>query len=160
MKRLTAGLFFVLFLLFAVSEAKGLKPYMFTLKDENGKTVSLKELKGNVVYLIFWSKTCGTCRKELKEINKLYRKYKDKGVIFYAVIIDEKSPDRIKQIKKEWEFEIPVLIGNSVVKSKYRIIGTPITYILRKDLSIGKIVYGEISLKKAEKYINRFLKEQ
>jgi len=153
--------FFLIFLLiFFSTQAKNIKPYMFTLKDENGNTVSLQNLEGKVVYLIFWSKTCNSCEKELKSINTLYHKYKDKGVVFYAVIIDEKSPEKIKEIKKKWGFEIPVLIGNLTIQSKYRIVGTPITYILRKDLTIGKIIYGAISIKKAEKYINRLLKEK
>ncbi|MDQ7056808.1 MAG: TlpA disulfide reductase family protein [Persephonella sp.] len=139
---------------------KGLRPYMFQLKDENGKTVSLEQLKGNVIYLIFWSKNCHTCREELPQINRLYRKFKDRNVKFFAVIIDEKNRQKIKQIKKQWGFSFPVLVGNDVVKSKYRIIGTPITYILRKDLTIGKIIYGAYSLKKLEKYINRFLEEK
>ncbi|NPA16183.1 peroxiredoxin family protein [Persephonella sp.] len=149
----------VFLIVFFSVQAKSIRPYMFTLKDENGNTVSLESLKGNVVYLIFWSKTCHTCEEELKSINTLYHRYRDKGVIFYAVVIDEKSPEKIKEIKKKWGFDIPVLIGDLTVKSKYRIVGTPITYILRKDLTIGKIIYGAISTKKAEKYIKRLLKE-
>jgi len=52
------------------------------------------------------------------------------------------------------------LIGDDTVKDKYRIIGTPITYILRKDLSIGKIIYGAYSIKKLDKYIKKFLEEK
>ena len=141
------------------SYSKGLRPYMFSLEDENGKIVNLSDLKGNVVYLVFWSKTCHTCREEMPVINSLYKKYKDKNVKFFGIIIDEKDRNKIKQIKKDWGFEFPVLIGNDTVKTKYRIIGTPITYILRKNLTIGKIIYGAHSKKKLEKYIKKFLEE-
>lgn len=154
-------IFLILILLVPlVAFSKGLKPYMFQLKDENGNTIKLEQLKGNVVYLIFWSKTCHTCKEELPQINKLYKKFKNKKVKFFAVVIDEKNPDKIKKIKEKWGFDIPVLLGDDTVKSKYRIIGTPITYILRKDLTIGKIIYGAHSLKKLEKYINKFLEEE
>jgi len=150
----------VFLILFLPVKAKNIRPYMFTLKDENGETVTLKNFQGNVIYLVFWSKACGKCRKELKSITELYKKYKDKGVVFYAIITDEKSPEKIKKIKKRWKFNIPVLIGNLTVKSRYRIVGTPITYILRKDLTISKIIYGEVDTEKAEKYILRALKEK
>ena len=132
---------------------------MFSLKDENGRVVNLADLKGNVVYLVFWSKTCHTCKEELPVINSLYKKYKDKNVKFFGIVIDEKDRNKIKKIKKSWGFEFPVLIGNDTVKSRYRIIGTPITYILRKNLTIGKIIYGAHSKKKLEKYIKKFLEE-
>ena len=141
------------------SYGKGLKPYMFSLEDENGKIVNLSDLKGNVVYLVFWSKTCTTCEGEMPVINDLYKKYKDKNVKFFGIVIDEKDKGKIKEIKKKWGFEFPVLIGNDTVKTKYRIIGTPITYILRKNLTIGKIIYGAHSKKKLEKYIEKFLEE-
>ncbi len=152
-------LFLAVFLLSGFSFGKGLKPYMFQLKDENGNTVKLEELKGNVVFLIFWSTTCGVCREELPNLSLLAEKYKDKPVKFFAVVVNEKDIEKVKKVKEEWGFYIPVLIGNDVIKAKYRIIGTPVIYILRKDLTIGKILYGAYPLKKLEKYINKFLKE-
>ncbi len=139
---------------------KGLKPYMFELKDEKGRVVKLKDLKENVVFLIFWATTCGVCREELPEISLLAEKFKDKPVKFFAVVVNEDDIKAIKKIKNDWGFYIPVLIGDDIVKTKYRIIGTPIIYILRKDLTIGKILYGKQSLKKLEKYINKFLEDR
>ncbi len=156
MKKITI----LLLLIFSFgSYAKGLKPYMFSLEDEDGKIVNLSDLKGSVVYLVFWSKTCTTCEEEMPVINSLYKKYKDKNVKFFGIVIDEKDKNKIKEIKKKWGFEFPVLIGNDTVKDKYRIYGTPITYILRKNLTIGKIIYGAHSKKKLEKYIKKFLEE-
>ncbi len=150
----------VSFFLSTASYGKGLKPYMFQLEDENGRVVKLQDFKGNVVFLVFWSTTCGVCKEELPEVSLLAEKYKDKPVRFFAVVINEKNKEKIKRIKESWGFYIPVLIGTETVKSKYRIIGTPVIYILRKDLTIGKILYGKYPLEKLEKYINKFLKEK
>ncbi len=149
---------FLILGIFSFSYSKGIKAYNFELLDENGKKVKLEQFRGNVVFIIFWHPLCHSCREELPEISLLAEKYKDKPVKFLAIVMGEKDPEKIKKIKEDWGFYIPVLIGDSVVKSKYRIIGTPIIYILRKDLTIGKIFLGKQPLEKLDRYINKFLK--
>ncbi len=158
-KRIIYGLILMVFIA-GISFSKGLKPYNFSLKDENGKVVSLESLKGNVVYLVFWTTTCHSCKEELPVVNRLYKKYKNKGVKFYAVVIDTKDLKRIKEVKESLNIQIPVLIGNRYVKSKYRVYGVPVTYILRKDLSIGKVLYGTNEEEYLERLIQKFLKEK
>lgn len=62
-----------------------------TLRDKNGKTVTLKSLRGKVVVLDFWASWCGPCKKELPALDKLARTYKDEGarVVVVAVNIDK-----------------------------------------------------------------------
>jgi peroxiredoxin/tetratricopeptide (TPR) repeat protein len=57
----------------------------FTLKDFDGKPVSLSSLRGKVVVLSFWFPACGPCRVELPLMQKLYTDYKSKGVEFLAL---------------------------------------------------------------------------
>ncbi len=142
------------------SFGKIFKAYDFSLKDENGKVVKLSELKGNVIFIIFWSTHCKTCEKEMPKISKeLIPKFKDKPVKFLAVVINTKDLKEIEKKKKEWGFDIPVLIGDRKTKAKYRIFGTPTVYILRKDLTVGKIFMGKKDIKIFEKYINKLLNE-
>ncbi len=144
--------------IFTLSLGKGIKAPDFALPDENGTIVKLSALKGNVVVLVFWATTCGVCQKELPEISFLVDEYKNKPVKFYAVVINSDNIQEIKKVKKKWGFDIPVLIGDYETVKNYRIIGTPIIYILRKDLTIGKIFYGHTPIKKLKKYIDKFLK--
>ncbi|WP_456402687.1 TlpA family protein disulfide reductase [Persephonella sp.] len=150
---------FILLLTVVESEGKGVKPYNFSLKDENGNIVKLEDFKGNVVLITFWSTSCHTCREELPKLSKIQEEFKGKDVKIITVVINTKNISSIKKIKKDWGFELPVLIADSYTVSKYRIIGTPITYILRKDLSIGKIIFGDMSEDDYRKIIKRFLKE-
>jgi len=66
--------------------------------------------------------------------------------------------NKIKQIKKEWGFSFPVLIGNYEVMEKYRIIGTPITYIIGKDNKIVKIFIGPQDINKFKEVLEKALK--
>ena len=41
---------------------------------ESGNAVSLSDFKGQFVVAVFWSKNCGPCLKELKDLNVFYKK--------------------------------------------------------------------------------------
>jgi thiol-disulfide isomerase/thioredoxin len=150
---------FLILVLFTFGFSFGeMKAPDFTLKDEYGKMVKLSDLKDSVVLLNFWATTCHSCKKELPELEKLYQQYKNK-VKFYGIVIDTDNPQKIKNAKKEMGFSFPVLIGNYQVMEKYRIIGTPITYVLGKDNTIGKIFIGPQPIEKIKEAIDKELEK-
>mgnify|MGYP005755251277 CR=1 FL=1 len=61
----------------------------FQLKDMNGAGVSLSDFKGKVVYLNFWSTSCGLCMVEMPNMQQLTSQLKDKDVVFLNVGMDE-----------------------------------------------------------------------
>lgn len=75
----------------------------FTLKDENGKNVSLKDFRGKVVYIDFWGVHCSPCIAEIKkEVPALHEKYKNKEVVFVNICVDESEKvwkEKIKELK-------------------------------------------------------------
>src|SRR3990170_3058127 len=44
---------------------------LFALKDSNGALRRLDDYRGRVVWINFWATTCGPCRRELPEIQRL-----------------------------------------------------------------------------------------
>ena len=46
----------------------------FTLKDQYGKTHTLADYKGKIVFLNFWATWCPPCRAEMPDIQKLYER--------------------------------------------------------------------------------------
>jgi thiol-disulfide isomerase/thioredoxin len=66
------------------------KPFDLEFTDAiKGSTVSIKGLKGKVVVVDFWATWCGPCVDELPNMKKLYAEYKDKGVEFIGVSLDQ-----------------------------------------------------------------------
>lgn len=66
----------------------------FNLKDLDGRPVSLDSLKGKVVVLNFWSKTCGPCLEEMPSFAELAQIVADRSdVVVLAVSIDEGPAD-------------------------------------------------------------------
>lgn len=61
----------------------------FSLKDENGKLVSLSSFKGKTVYIDFWGVGCGPCIYAIKNhVPALHEKYKDKNIVFINICVD------------------------------------------------------------------------
>jgi cytochrome oxidase Cu insertion factor (SCO1/SenC/PrrC family) len=59
-----------------------------SLKDINGKKVTLSDLRGKHVLLTFWSAASRDCLAENLELKTLYSKYRNKGFEIYQVNLD------------------------------------------------------------------------
>jgi len=73
----------------------------FTLKDLNGKEISLSDFHGKVIILDFWATWCPPCVQEIPHFNELYEEYRNKGLAIIGISVDQGGiPDVEKFIKK------------------------------------------------------------
>jgi thiol-disulfide isomerase/thioredoxin len=88
------------------------KPFELEFTDAiKGTTVSVKGLKGKVVVVDFWATWCGPCVGEMPNMKKLYAEYKDKGVEFIGVSLDQPKEqgglDKLKEFVAKNEITWP-----------------------------------------------------
>ncbi|QES90624.1 TlpA disulfide reductase family protein [Rhizosphaericola mali] len=122
----------------------------FTLKNLQGKKVSLSSLKGKVVIIDFWATWCGPCKMSFPGMQLAVNKYKDnKDVVFLFVDTWERSTpeQRFKEVSsfiQEKKYTFQVLLDEpsktngkefDVIKS-YGVTGIPTKFIIGRDGNI------------------------
>lgn len=132
----------------------------FTLKDQDNKTYEWEDYKEKTVLLHFWSTDCNACKKELKELEKLYNHYqRNKGeVLLLSVVspkLEHKSTKKIKKIIKEKNITFPVLIDETgEFFSKFEIVSYPNTFIV-KDSIIKLTIPGASTFEKLTESVEK-----
>lgn len=140
----------------------------FTLLDQNGKTHTLSEYKGKVVFLNFWTTWCPPCKEELPYIQQIYEEYKENSedVIIlgianpksteYSYSQDTKNEEEIKEFLKQNNLSYPVVFDKSgEILEKYRIQAFPTTFMIDKDGRIYGYIPGGLTKDNMKDIINQ-----
>ena len=70
------------------------------LTDLAGKPVNAASLAGKVVIVDFWATWCAPCKESMPVLERLYQKYRSKGLVIVGVSVDEDAANVGPFIKK------------------------------------------------------------
>ena len=140
----------------------GLNAPEFSLSDPSGKTYTLSELKGSVVFINFWATWCPPCIEEMPSIQNLYNGFKDKKEFRMVTILFKDDYGKAMAYLKQNNYAIPVLIdGNGKAAKAYGVTGVPETYIVDKQGVLRQKVIGpaDWNSTEADSLISNLLKQ-
>lgn len=114
----------------------------FELKDLSGKTVSLEDFSGKVVFIDFWATWCPPCRASIPAVEELYEKYKnDDSVCFIGINLSEDKDTVTKFVEKQG-ITYKVLLSNNKVITDYKIRSIPAFFIIDKNGAVANKYLG------------------
>ena len=121
----------------------------FTLKDLNQETWTLKDLRGKVVLVNFWATWCPPCRKEMPDLEKLYKQFKDQDLIILA--ISDESASKVNPFVAEQKVTYPILLDpGRKVNMLFRVEGIPKTFVYDRS---GKMVAQSIDMRTRAQFL-------
>ena len=125
------------------------EPFMdFTATDTEGNTFTLSEaLKDHeAVLLNIWATWCGPCQGEFPDLEKAYRKYRDK-VAFIALSYDgEDTVEKIAAFKEEYGLSFPMGRDEGAVLYEYVAqYGVPTTVVIDRFGNAGFLRLGSFT---------------
>ncbi|MEQ1743851.1 MAG: redoxin domain-containing protein [Saprospiraceae bacterium] len=108
--------------------------------DINGQPKSIYEMTAPLVVVFMFSPDCEHCREQAPEIQRIYEKWKNKGVDFYGIAVNTKEEDWRKFVKSSgFTFTNVFDPTNRAIYAKYFVDITPELYVLNKDrIIVGK----------------------
>ena len=108
-----------------------------------GDTIHLADLKGKVVLLDFFYKSCAPCCAAMPILQNLYDKYKDKGFMMIGIDpIDDPEKDEMADFLAKRDITYTILFAERELDDTYRIAGYPTLFFLDREGKIAKIHRG------------------
>jgi peroxiredoxin len=126
----------------------------FTLRDIDGKNWTLHDLRGKVVAVNFWATWCPPCRKEMPDLDTLYKRFKDQG--FVVLAISDEDISKVRPFIAAHDFTYPILLdpGGSVHKL-YVVEGIPQTFVYDRE---GRLVAQSIDMRTEQQFLEMLAK--
>ena len=120
------------------------------LIDAEGKTRSLEEFKGKVIFLNFWATWCPPCIAEMPSIDKLHEEMGDE--VAFVILSFDDDFEKAKAFDKRKGYDLPIYAPASDLPAMYQSSSLPTTYVIdsRGNLALthkGMADYDNVEFK-------------
>ena len=131
----------------------------------NSEPLKLKDLRGRVVLVEFWTFGCINCRNTLPHVKDWHNRYREKGLTVIGVHSPEFAEERnIETLRSEVAslgINYPVVSDNDYQTwNAYDVYAWPTTYLIDKQGRIRWMRVGEGKYDEAERIIQELLAEK
>lgn len=126
----------------------------FTLEQlKSGNLKFPADTKGKVVALRFWADWCPFCEDEMRQLEPVYQKYRDKGLVILAVNVNQDRPTVEKFVTGLNISYDTLLDKEGEVARQYAVMGLPTTFFVDQQGVLKSKILGESTAETFEKII-------
>lgn len=110
---------------------------------EGGETVSLEDLRGDIVVVNFFASWCLECRNEHADLTSTANAFSDQGVTFVHIAYQESPPASLEFLETAGRSDAARYLADpgSRTAIAYGVFGIPETFFIDEDgIVVGKII--------------------
>lgn len=128
----------------------------------NSAPLTMKDLKGKVVLVDFWTYSCINCLRTLPHVTKWHNKYKDQGLVVVGVhtpeFAFERSTSNVQTAARRFGVSYPIAQDNQYATwNAYRNQYWPASYLIDRNGRIQHQHFGEGGYEEMEAAIRTLL---
>ena len=130
----------------------------------NSEALTLKDLRGRVVLIEFWTFGCYNCRNTLPFVKRWHERYSDKGLTIVGVhspeLPEEQKVENVRREVGSLGIKYPVVTDNDYETWKaYNVAAWPTIFVLDKTGRVRWMHVGEGAYDETEQTIQKLLAE-
>ncbi|MGH7813671.1 MAG: TlpA family protein disulfide reductase [Candidatus Binataceae bacterium] len=119
----------------------------FTVRALDGGKIRLRDYRGHPVIVDFWATWCAPCRREIPELNAIYKRYhRSDGLVVIGVSCDAiqgGGAAAVKPFAKELGIAYPIALADEALTDKLDIEAIPTTLFIGPNGGIVSQIVGE-----------------
>jgi len=114
------------------------------LKNLQGETVRLSDLRGQVVLLNFWATWCKPCKDEMPAMQAGYDKLRNQGFVVLAVNELEETEQVIAHVRTHGHTFPVVMDHDNRVANQYGVVGLPASFLVDRQGIVREKIVGSL----------------
>jgi cytochrome c biogenesis protein CcmG/thiol:disulfide interchange protein DsbE len=130
-----------------------------TLKDLQGRDVSLRDYRGKVLLINYWATWCIPCKVEIPGFLDLYQRFGDRGLEVVGIGVDEPA-STMAPYAAQMKIGYPLLVGRDrkdALEAFGPLVGVPTTVVVGRDGNLCQRYVGFTRKATFENLLQRLL---
>jgi thiol-disulfide isomerase/thioredoxin len=128
-----------------------------TAEDPHGRALNFADFAGKVRLLDVWASWCGPCRMTIPELNDIYERYRERGLVVVGVSVDD-NPAAVLEFQRQVPVRYPTVMFNQEIG---RLVGEPssipTTFLIDRTGRMRRRFIGYVEASTLEAEVRRFL---
>lgn len=130
----------------------------YQLTDLDGKPITLRSLRGKVVWLNFFASWCPPCQQETPILRGLADEYRERGLAVVGISVQEATVGDVKAYAERYRLGYTIgFDGSGHVLREYKVFALPTQLFLDVDGVIQQVVSGPVDEQGARALIESML---